>query len=115
MTVSLRELEMSSILSSYSLAFFRFGHSQVNNELWRFDEEGNPIKEGHLPLRDSYFAPERILYEGGIDPILRGSFAQPAQEVDTKVRLSVFISFTEIQVFQTYDIRLSSIYANKYY
>ena len=46
-------------------------------------------------MRDAYFAPERIIHEGGIDPIIRGSFAQPAQKVDTKVRLEVF-RFMEI-------------------
>lgn len=63
----------------------RFGHSQINSFLWRLDEHGKAIPEGHLQLREAFFAPERIIHEGGIDPILRGSFAQPAQQVDTKV------------------------------
>lgn len=66
-------------------AALRFGHSQINNVIWRLNEQGKPIQEGHLPLRDAYFAPERIIQEGGIDPILRGAFAQPAQEVDVKM------------------------------
>ncbi|CAB4028055.1 Peroxinectin A, partial [Paramuricea clavata] len=65
-------------------AAFRFGHSQINTIFWRLDEHNKTISEGHLPMRDAYFAPERIIEEGGIDPIIRGSFAQPAQQVDTK-------------------------------
>jgi peroxidase len=30
---------------------------------------------GHLPLHQAFFAPERLLSEGGVDPILRGLFA----------------------------------------
>lgn len=38
-------------------------------------------------MRDAFFAPERIIHEGGVDPIIRGSLAQPAQQVDTKVKI----------------------------
>ena len=68
---------------------FRYGHSQVNSHLWRFDRNWTVLPEGHLPLRDSYFAPERVIREGGIDPLLRGFIYQPAQAVDTKVGLCV--------------------------
>jgi hypothetical protein len=71
--------------NSFATAAFRYGHSQVNTLLLRFDEDWEPIPEGHLPLRDSYFAPERVLYEGGIEPLLRGFVYQPAQEIDTKM------------------------------
>lgn len=63
----------------------RYGHSQVNTHLFRFDKDWKVIPEGHLPLRDSYFAPERVINEGGIDPLLRGFVYQPAQEIDAKV------------------------------
>ena len=38
-----------------------------------------------MPLRDAFFAPERILEEGGIDPILRGLAAQKMSAIDTNV------------------------------
>ena len=40
---------------------------------------------GHLPMRDAYFAPERVKREGGIDPLFRGAVKQAAQEIDLKV------------------------------
>ena len=64
---------------------YRYGHSQVSNSIWRLEEDGSVSEYGHLPLRDAYFAPERVEREGGIEPILRGAVAQVAQEVDLKV------------------------------
>ena len=63
----------------------RFGHSQVNTLLWRFEEDGTMSHYGHLALRDAYFSPERVSREGGIEPLFRGAMRQAAQEVDLKV------------------------------
>ena len=63
----------------------RFGHSQVNTHLWRYEEDGTMSPYGHLPLRDAYFSPERVTREGGIDPLFRGAVRQAAQGVDLKV------------------------------
>ena len=68
------------------LFHFRFGHSQVNTHLWRFEEDGTMSHYGHLALRDAYFSPERVSREGGIDPLSRGAVRQAAQEVDLEVR-----------------------------
>ena len=71
----------------YTLPFFyaRFGHSQVNTHLWRLEEDGSISPNGHLALRDAYFAPERVSREGGIDPLFRGAVKQAAQEIDLEV------------------------------
>ena len=80
--------KQSSVLICNSIMFhFRFGHSQVNTHLWRFEEDGTVSHYGHLALRDAYFSPERVSREGGIEPVLRGAVRQAAQEVDLKVRL----------------------------
>ena len=63
----------------------RFGHSQVNTHLWRYEEDGTMSSYGHVALRDVYFSPERLKREGGLDPLLRGAVRQAAQEVDLKV------------------------------
>ena len=63
----------------------RFGHSQVNTHLWRFEEDGTMSHYGHIALRDAFFSPERVGREGGIDSLLRGAVKQVAQEVDLKV------------------------------
>ena len=63
--------------------FRRFGHSQVNSHFFRYDNNWNISKYGHLLLRESYFHPERIAVEGGIDPLIRGMVREPAQQIDT--------------------------------
>ena len=49
----------------------------VNPVLRRLDQEFQTIAEGDLPLKKAFFAPWRIVEEGGVDPILRGLFATP--------------------------------------
>jgi peroxidase len=46
---------------------------------FRRNETFQPIDEGDLQLRDSFFAPQRYYLEGGMDPILRGVFGMPAK------------------------------------
>lgn len=77
----------------------RYGHSQVNSDLWRFDKDWNVIPEGHLPLRDSYFRPERVIREGGMEPLLRGFVYQPAQEVDSLVGRGILVAAEELRLF----------------
>ena len=36
-------------------------------------------------MREGFFRPEKVTKEGGLEPILRGTIKQVAQEVDTKV------------------------------
>ena len=43
-----------------------------------------PIAEGHLHLRDAFFAPWRLVQEGGIDPIIRGLLKSPAKLMSPK-------------------------------
>ena len=38
------------------------------------------IAEGDLPLHKAFFAPWRIVQEGGVDPIIRGLFASNAKK-----------------------------------
>ncbi|MCH7950628.1 MAG: peroxiredoxin [Candidatus Dadabacteria bacterium] len=72
----------ASIANIFSAAAYRFGHSMLNPEILRLDQNLNVIPEGNLPLRDAFFTPETITDEGGIDPILRGLAKQIAQRVD---------------------------------
>ncbi|MFH4978018.1 hypothetical protein AB6A40_004727 [Gnathostoma spinigerum] len=66
-----------TLANSFSAAALRFGHTIVNPVLYRLDKDFKPIKEGNLPLHEAFFAPERLLSEGGIDPLLRGLFGAP--------------------------------------
>ncbi|MEM7437717.1 MAG: peroxidase family protein [Myxococcota bacterium] len=74
-----------AIANEFSTAIFRFGHSALSPTLLRLDAALDPIAEGNLPLRDAFFRPDRLINEGGIDPILRGLAAQAHSPIDTEV------------------------------
>lgn len=70
------------IINIFSTAAYRFGHSALGPTLLRLDSQGNVIPEGNIPLKDAYFAPQRIIDEGGIEPLLRGLASQHCQKID---------------------------------
>lgn len=71
-----------TISNEFSHAAFRFAHSQTTVIMDRLNEDGFPIPEGFLRMRDQFFLPHLIIDEGGIEPLLRGMLFQPAQETD---------------------------------
>ena len=72
------------IANVFSTAAYRFGHSALSPTLLRVDANGREVAEGHLALREAFFAPDRLA-ETGIAPILRGLAAQACQRVDAYV------------------------------
>ena len=80
-----KETVSPAVLNSFSAALFRFGHSAVSETLLRLEADGQPSPFGHLPLKDAFFRPDRLITEGGIEPILRGLAAQEMSKIDVKV------------------------------
>ncbi|MDP6116755.1 MAG: peroxidase family protein [Planctomycetota bacterium] len=74
-----------SVMNEFSTSLYRMGHSMIPSFLPRVNEQGEPIPQGHLELRNAFFNPARITREGGIDPVLRGLAGQQMEEVDTRV------------------------------
>ncbi|MGB5348034.1 MAG: peroxidase family protein [Polyangiales bacterium] len=74
-----------AITNEFSTAIYRFGHSALSPTLLRLDAAGNEIASGHLPLRQAFFRPDRLVNEGGIEPILRGLASQPCSAIDTEL------------------------------
>jgi len=75
----------AGIANEFATAAYRFGHTMLSPTLLRLDASGREIPEGHLPLAEAFFNIAAITEEGGIDPILRGLAAQPAQEIDNRL------------------------------
>lgn len=72
----------AGLTNEFSTCAFRFCHSMIPDELERLAENGDPIAQGHLKLRDGFFSPEEFLEAGGTDPLLRGLAQQEAMEID---------------------------------
>ncbi|XP_043950846.1 peroxidasin isoform X1 [Drosophila biarmipes] len=68
-----------SIANEFATAALRFGHTIINPILHRLNETFQPIPQGHLLLHKAFFAPWRLAYEGGVDPLMRGFLAVPAK------------------------------------
>ncbi|GCC26273.1 hypothetical protein chiPu_0004688 [Chiloscyllium punctatum] len=67
-----------SIKNAFATAAFRFGHGTIHAIVPRLNES---YKEHHkfpnLLLRNSFFIPGKLIYQGGIDPFLRGLIKYP--------------------------------------
>jgi peroxidase len=68
-----------TILNEFATAAFRFGHALIQPFTFRLNESLQPIEEGNILLRDSFFAPQRYYHEGGMEPLLRGLYGIPAK------------------------------------
>ena len=73
------------IMNEFSTAAYRLGHTLVSPTLLRLDNDGKPIHENNIQIKDAYFNPWIMTTEGGIDPILRGLAVAPAQALDHTV------------------------------
>jgi peroxidase len=71
------------IAQNFSTAGYRLGHTLLSPFILRLKEDGSPVPEGPLSLRDAFFSATPPLLEyGGIEPFLRGVAAQKAQDLD---------------------------------
>jgi len=73
------------LMEVFTAAAFRLGHTLLNGNLQRMDNEGEIIPEGNLALRDAFFNPMVIPQVGGIDVYLKGMAAQNQQRFDARV------------------------------
>ncbi|KAM9597523.1 eosinophil peroxidase [Trichechus inunguis] len=67
------------VANVFTLAF-RFGHTLLQPFLFRLDSQYRAsAPNSRVPLSSAFFASWRVVYEGGIDPLLRGLMATPAK------------------------------------
>ncbi|XP_060751670.1 eosinophil peroxidase-like [Tachysurus vachellii] len=69
-----------SIANVFATAAYRFAHATIQPLIFRLNE--NFQENGRfpsIPLQTAFFTPWRIVFEGGIDPQIRGLISRPAK------------------------------------
>uniref|UniRef100_A0AAV2IY32 Peroxidase n=1 Tax=Knipowitschia caucasica TaxID=637954 RepID=A0AAV2IY32_KNICA len=69
-----------SVSNVFATAVYRFAHLAIQPMLTRLD--ANYREHPQFPsvsLSQSFFAPWRIVFEGGVDPLIRGLISRPAK------------------------------------
>ncbi|XP_072515016.1 eosinophil peroxidase isoform X2 [Salminus brasiliensis] len=69
-----------SIANVFATAAFRFAHATIQPIVFRMDEnfQDHP-KFPSVPLYEAFFSPWRVIFEGGVDPLIRGLISRPAK------------------------------------
>jgi len=74
-----------SVSNEFSAAAFRLGHTLINSNIIRMNNDGSDISGGNISLRDAFFNPFVMVLSGGVDTFLKGMATQVQQEMDCKV------------------------------
>uniref|UniRef100_A0A8C9WBZ0 Myeloid-specific peroxidase n=1 Tax=Scleropages formosus TaxID=113540 RepID=A0A8C9WBZ0_SCLFO len=69
-----------SIANVFATAAYRFAHLTLQPLVFRLNESYQEHPEfPSVPLHKAFFAPWRLIFEGGVDPLLRGLLGRPAK------------------------------------
>ncbi|MEQ2236972.1 hypothetical protein ILYODFUR_018167 [Ilyodon furcidens] len=69
-----------SIANVFATAAYRFAHLAIQPVLFRLDANYREHPQfPSVPLFKAFFTPWRIIFEGGVDPLLRGLLGRPAK------------------------------------
>ncbi len=75
----------AGISNMFSAVAFRFGHSLVNEQILRVDNDGTESAYGMVQIAEAFFNADKIVLEGGIEPILKGMAHQVQQSFDAQI------------------------------
>ncbi|XP_077991679.1 uncharacterized protein LOC144445911 [Glandiceps talaboti] len=99
----------ASVANVFATAAFRFGHATVRPIIQRLKEDMTPIPQGNVALHKAFFQPWRIVEQGGIDPLLRGFFANAAKDLNSKELLSDELTEHLFELANTVALDLMSL------
>jgi hypothetical protein len=73
------------MMNVFTAAAYRYGHTVINSEIIRMENNGNIIQEGNIFLKDAFFNPSVVYQGGGLEPLFKGMGTQIEQEFDCKM------------------------------
>lgn len=106
-----------SVSNVFASAALRFGHTLINPSLSRLNDSYEPLSKfpDQVKLIDAFFAPYRLVEEGGIEPLLRGLiFAsakkpKPQQILNSQLTEHLFEMARDISLGrQHFDIKVEN-------
>ncbi|KAI6233148.1 CRE-MLT-7 protein [Aphelenchoides fujianensis] len=62
----------ATISNVFTTSAYRFGHGMIMENYPRIGEGGQPIPHGPYTFSEGVFKSNKVLFEGGVDPIMRG-------------------------------------------
>ncbi|KAG5834782.1 hypothetical protein ANANG_G00265220 [Anguilla anguilla] len=69
-----------TISNVFATAAYRFAHLAIQPFIFRLDENYQEHPQfPNVPLHKAFFTPWRVVFEGGIDPLIRGLVGSPAK------------------------------------
>jgi len=80
-----QEKDTVGVMNVFSAAAFKIGHTMIDSEIIRMDNEGEIIPAGNLSFSEGYYQPLEIFNSLGIEPYLKGMGTQVMQEMDCKM------------------------------
>uniref|UniRef100_A0A7E4VRZ8 peroxidase n=1 Tax=Panagrellus redivivus TaxID=6233 RepID=A0A7E4VRZ8_PANRE len=69
----------ATIANEFTTSAYRFGHGMLLERYPRTSENGQDIPQGGFNFGEGVFKSNKIIFEGGIDPILRGFWTTPVK------------------------------------
>uniref|UniRef100_A0A914H5Y6 peroxidase n=1 Tax=Globodera rostochiensis TaxID=31243 RepID=A0A914H5Y6_GLORO len=69
-----------SVSNEFTTAAFRFGHGMIVEQYSRLSDNWRPIPSGPYQFNNGTFKLQKLLFEGGIDPVLRGLWSTPIKQ-----------------------------------
>uniref|UniRef100_A0A914UJB1 Peroxidase n=1 Tax=Plectus sambesii TaxID=2011161 RepID=A0A914UJB1_9BILA len=67
------EVTNAGVAIEVATAALRFGHTLIPQVLRRLNENYKPFILGDVPIAEALFAPDKLLFDGGIDALIRGA------------------------------------------
>jgi hypothetical protein len=72
----------STVLTEFSTALFRVGHTMLSPQLMRMQNDDTEAPGGNMPLRDSFFKPQNLAGPNELEYFLKGLASEEQQDVD---------------------------------